>query len=118
MRRHTWASRLGTVVAGSALAMFVALPAFAEPPSHGFHHHPQPGPGPSNQHKPHAPHPTLNPPPGGHKPHAPHQTLNPPPSGHKPHAGHPTLNPPPSGHVPHVAHKPHPELNPFAPPKP
>ncbi len=102
MRRNPWASRLGAVVVGTALAAFVALPAMAEPPSHGFHHHPQPGPGPSNQHKPHAPHPVLNP----------------PPSGHKPHAGHPTLNPPPSGHVPHVAHKPHPELNPFAPPKP
>ncbi len=105
-KKSSVARAVGVLSAGFALAAFVALPAMAEPPSHGFH-----------AHKPHAGHPSPNPPPSGHKPHAGHPTLNPPPSGHKPHAGHPTLNPPPGGH-PHVAHKPHPELNPFAPPKP
>ncbi len=107
MYKRTVVRGIGMLAAGLALTAFAALSAWAEPPSHGFH-----------AHKPHAGHPSPNPPPSGHKPHAGHPTLNPPPSGHKPHAGHPTLNPPPSGHVPHVAHKPHPELNPFAPPKP
>ncbi len=91
MHRRTIVRGIGLLAAGLALTAFAALSAFAEPPSHGFH---------------------------AHKPHAGHPSPNPPPGGHKPHAGHPTLNPPPSGHVPHVAHKPHPELNPFAPPKP
>ena len=86
--RKRRASGLGVVVSSAALGMFIALPAFAEPPSHGFHRPPHPVPV-VKSHKPHAPHPAPNPPPSGHKP-----------------------------HVSHVEHKPHPELNPFAPPKP
>ena len=101
----------GWAVTVMGVVGFVALQAVAEQPSHGFHH-------PPGVHKPHKPHPVLNPPPSGHKPHKPHPELNPPPSGHKPHKPHPELNPPPSGHKPHkphAAHKPHPSLNPFAP---
>ena len=94
-KQRSFARNLGAAAAGLALGAFVALPALAEPPSHGFHH-------PPGQHKPHKPHPQLNPPPSGHKPHKPHPQLNPPPSGHKPHK-------------PHQQHKPHPDLNPFAP---
>lgn len=85
-KKNSWVSRLGVVVASSALGMFIALPAFAEPPSHGFHQPPHPVPVVKAQ-KPHAPHPSLNPPPSGHKP-----------------------------HVTHMDHKPHPGLNPFTPP--
>jgi len=94
-RKKSLASAVGLTLAGAALGAFVALPAMAEQPSHGFHH-------PPGTHKPHKPHPAPNPAP-------------PPPAAHKPHKPHPVPNPPPSGHKPHTPHKPHPSLNPFAP---
>lgn len=94
--RRSWARGLGVAVTSLAIGAFVALPAMAEPPSHGFHHHPVLGV-PTNNHKPHAPHPVIG-----------------PPTNH--HAPHPVPGPPTNNHGPHVAHKPHPGLNPFAPP--
>ncbi len=114
MSKRSWVRGMGYAVTGLALGAFVALPALAEPPSHGFKHHPVLGT-PTNNHKPHAPHPVLGVPTNNHKPHAPHPVLGTPTNNHKPHAPHPVLNVPTNNHAPHVPHKPHPELNPFAP---
>ncbi len=85
MKKGSLARTVGAAVTGFALVGWMALPVMAEAPSHGFHHHP-----------------TLPPVVSNHKPHKPHPSLNPPPA-------------PPSGHKPHTPHKPHPGLNPFAP---
>jgi hypothetical protein len=91
MRKKSLARNLGTAIAGLALGAFVALPAMAEPPSHGFHTHaPRP---------PHAPKPQHNPAP-------------PPPGTHTSPQPPPVVIGPPPPHAPHAQHKPHPGLNP------
>jgi hypothetical protein len=110
-RKRNLAWSLGLAVTGLGIAAFVARPAVAEPPSHGFHVH--------------APHPVLVPAPNNERPsthavHKPHPAQNPftnptiPGHAHKPH---PSLGAaPPPATTGHLVHKPHPTLNVGPPP--
>ena len=57
MRKMSLVRHLGAAVGGLALGAFIALPAVAEQPSHGFHTPPHV----VKVTKPHKPHPALNP---------------------------------------------------------